>query len=90
MRQGGAHRRQIHFSIRSQQHHALHYVAQCTDISRPRVILQRGDGIGREGNRLPTVLRAYLAGEVLDQRRDIFAAFTQRRQNQRHHVDAMK
>ena len=64
-------------------------VAQFANIAGPRVFLQRFDRGSGEGNRLPSVLRAHLAGEMLDERRQVFAAAAQGRQLHREHHHAM-
>ena len=54
------------------------------------MILQCFDRIRGEGNYFPSILQAHLRGKVLNQRRNVFAAFAQWRQCQGEYVDAVK
>src|SRR5579863_1186993 len=52
--------------------------------------LQYSDCFGREGNRLPSILRAHLCREMRDQRRNILSPLTQRWEEQRKDVNTVK
>jgi hypothetical protein len=73
----------------SQQQKTLDDIAQFANISRPCVLLERINCLLGKWNRLPSILRADLAGKVLDQRGQVFNALAQRRQLNGKDHDAM-
>src|SRR5579863_3019151 len=60
-----AHVFRVHFSFR-QKEQALHNVSQLANISGPSVLFQFFNRLRTEGRRSPTILRTYLAREMLD------------------------
>src|SRR3954470_18500445 len=72
-----------------QNHHALDIVAELADVAGPDVRLQHrhrvlADLAFRQAGR-----RRYLVHEIVDQFRDVLAAFRQRRHADRHHREAV-
>src|SRR5436853_3138573 len=90
LRQGSLNAREVNFALSRQKKQTLHNVAQFTNIAGPCVGLQSFDRLRLEGQRFPPVLRAQLRRKVFDQLREVVAAFTQGRQYQRIHVNAVK
>jgi hypothetical protein len=68
-------------------HQALDRVAQLADVAAPAIALQRVHRRRVEAPRLQIVLIAGEPGEVLDQQRDVLAAFPQRRHDDRNHIE---
>ena len=69
--------------LRLLRHHhgALYRVLQFANVARPGVLLQGIHGGGRDARDLLVHLARELAHEVVDQQRNVFPAFAQRRQS---------
>jgi hypothetical protein len=67
-----------HF-VAGEQEQSFDHVAQLANVAGPCVVLERIDCSGREGDGFPSILRADLEDEVLDEGGQIFGAAAQRR-----------
>ena len=75
---------------RPQHDRALDDVLQLTDVARPVVLLEHGQGLRRHAPRRPAHLLRQLLDEVGDQQRDVLAAIAQRRQVERDDVETVE
>ena len=76
--------------VACQEHQSLDYVSQFTEISGPGISCECLNRVRGERDWLPIVLSADLPRKMLHQGWNIVQALTQRRQDQRKDVHAMK
>ena len=69
---------------------AFDQIAQLANVARPMVLLEGGEGVVGHINVGATVLRAKLLEEFLDEKRDVFLAVAQWRNEKRDDVQAIE
>src|SRR5580698_9869230 len=79
--------RRKNFVVATYRHGHFHGVFQLTDITRPRLSAQACHGVRCDAFYRDTFGRTDLLYEMVDQRRDVGAAFAQGRHLQRHDVE---
>ena len=73
-----------------EDHHPFQEIFELTDVSRPVVRLQNGQGVRGDGDhRTSADNHANLPQKMMHQRRDIGPALPQRRNMERNHVEAI-
>src|ERR1700679_263728 len=76
--------------LRVQDKDALDEITQFANIARPVVLLQRGERILGHLDMRTAILRAELLQKLLDEKRNIFLAIAQRRNEERNHIQPIE